>query len=106
MNREVAREGDRIVVRPQGDIVASVVQPLREELLSLVDESPGTLVMDLQGVGMIDSIGLGVLIATYNSLKKTGGDFKVVNASDDLMGLFRTMRLDRVFEIRSASDGE
>ena len=58
--------------------------------------------MDLDGVELIDSIGMGLLIAAHNSLMKNGGKLKVVNPSEDILRLLRTMRLDKHFEVLSS----
>ena len=97
---EIAKDGDRTIVKPGQDIVASVVPELREELRSLVEEGPKELVIDLSGVEMVDSVGIGVFIATHNSMSKSGGKFMVTNLSKDIYNLFKTMRLDQHFEVR------
>ncbi len=88
------------VIKPGKDIVASMVDEFRKKLLILIDKGNNDLGIDLTGVEMIDSVGLGVLIATHNSLRKTGGKLTVTNVSKDIYGLFKTMRLDQHFEIR------
>ena len=45
--------------------------------------------------GMMDSIGIGVIIATHNSMKKNGGKLVIANASENIVKLFRSMRLDQ-----------
>ena len=57
------------------------------------------MVIDLSGVELIDSVGLGVFIATHNGLRKTDGELKIINASPKLENLFKTMGLNRHFEI-------
>ena len=59
-------------------------------------------VIDMSGLNMVDSVGIGVIIATFNSLKKTGGEFKLSNVSKDIFSLFSTMRLDQHFSIKKA----
>ncbi len=80
---------------PSGDIVAANAQSAKDELRGLVGSSSGELLVDLAGVRMIDSKGLGILIATVNSLESTGRGMRVVGANEDLLGLFKMMRLDR-----------
>ena len=99
---EIAKDGDRTIVKPGQDIVASVVPELRKELRSLVEEGPKELVMDLSGVEMVDSVGIGVFIATHNSMSKSGRKFIVTNVSQDIYNLFKTMRLHQHFEVRMA----
>jgi anti-sigma B factor antagonist len=89
------------VVKPDRDIIASATGELRNHLNELVKNGTKELVIDLEHVEMIDSVGLGLFIATYNSLNKVGGQLIVVNASDDLFGLFKNMRLDQRMNVAS-----
>jgi anti-anti-sigma regulatory factor len=52
---------------------------------------------------MVDSVGIGVIIATHNSLDQKGGKLRVINIADDIYGLFSTMRLDRHFSVEKAN---
>ncbi len=96
---EIIKEGEQITVKPGKDIVASMADEFRGELSELTKQSPQSIIMDLEGVDMIDSIGLGVLIATHNSLLKTGGKLRLIHVSRDILGLLTTMRLDKHFEV-------
>jgi anti-anti-sigma factor len=96
---EVTHTGNAIVVKPGQDIVAAMVQDFRAELKELVQQAPEQLILDLSGVQMIDSLGIGLLISAHNSLEKEGKQLSLVNASDNLLGLFRSMRLDQHFKI-------
>jgi anti-sigma B factor antagonist len=98
--RENRRKEKHNVVVPGRDIIASTAQELRRSLWSLVEEGIQWIVVDLTGVRMIDSIGLGVLIAAHNALKRKGGRLCVVNASRDLFSLFSARRLDQHFEVK------
>jgi anti-anti-sigma factor len=86
-----------VVVRPGRDIVASSVEEFRAEWKRALAPGTASLTVDLDGVEMIDSVGLGLLIATHNTLGKAGGKLRVSGASPDILGLFRTMRLDKHF---------
>jgi anti-anti-sigma factor len=97
---EITKDGDGIIVKPGQDVVASVVPELRKELQPLVGEGPKELVIDLSGVEMVDSVGIGLFIATHNSMSKSGGKFVVTNVSKDIYNLFKTMRLHQHFEVR------
>lgn len=80
---------------PRFDIVAAKAQTAKEELRALVGSSSGEFVVDLSEVRMIDSKGLGILIAAVNTLEVAGRTMRIIGANDDLIGLFRMMRLDR-----------
>ncbi|ACN13552.1 predicted anti-sigma factor antagonist RsbV (Anti-anti-sigma-B factor) [Desulforapulum autotrophicum HRM2] len=98
---EIVRDGDTTVVRPGIDIVASMAEDFKRELFSAINDNPGDLVIDLAGVEMVDSVGIGVIIATHNTLEQAGRTLKVINVSKDVFGLFSTMRLNRRFTIES-----
>lgn len=91
------------VVKPGKDIVASMADGFRKKLLKVVQGGIKEVVVDLKGVEMIDSVGVGVLIATHNSMSNAGGALRLRNASKDICRLFKTMRLDQHFEVQEAS---
>jgi len=99
---EVQHSGEVAVVKPGRDIVSSMAQEFKAELKDLADKGVKELTVDLDGVEMIDSIGMGLLIAAHNSLAKNGGKLKVVHPSEDILRLLRTMRLDKHFEVEAS----
>ncbi|MFZ5569361.1 MAG: STAS domain-containing protein [Thermodesulfobacteriota bacterium] len=96
---EISRNSSGIVVKPGKDIVASMANEFRSELYNLVQEGPKELIVDLEGVAIIDSVGIGVMIATHNSLNKVGGKLKIIHAEKNIYDLFSTMRLNRHFTV-------
>jgi anti-sigma B factor antagonist len=99
---EIIKEGDKVTVKPGMDVVASMANDFRTELHSVVQESPKEVLIDLSGVEMVDSVGIGIIIATHNSINKAGGKLKVINVIKDIYSLFSTMRLDHHFDVEQA----
>ncbi len=96
----VTREDNKAVLRPSGDnIVAASVPELRSRMRGIVEEGVRDLVVDLAGVNMVDSSGIGLLISAYNSLRKVGGQMAVIHVSADLLELFRSMRMHQHFSV-------
>ncbi|MDY7033389.1 MAG: STAS domain-containing protein [Thermodesulfobacteriota bacterium] len=101
---EILKEDEQTTVKPGDKIVASMAQEFRKELLSLIEEGNKGLVVDMADVMMIDSIGIGILVATHNSLSKNGGGLTVMNVSQDIYRLFKTMRLDQYLTVKMCND--
>jgi anti-anti-sigma factor len=78
-----------------------MVPEFKQELASLLEDSPAEVRLDLTGAGMMDSIGIGVIIATHNSMKKKGGKLIIVNASENIIKHFKSMRLDQHLNLDS-----
>ena len=79
----------QVFIAPHKDIVASEAQELRRKIFSIIGDKPEKLVVDLEAVRVIDSIGLGVLISARNHLKKSGGELVVTNVSKEIAHLLK-----------------
>ncbi|NLD35407.1 MAG: STAS domain-containing protein [Desulfatiglans sp.] len=89
------RKTNKKTVKPGKDISGSIVEDLRLKLLKLINKDVNELAIDMKGVNMIDSTGLGVLIAARNSLDKAGGLLRLTNVSENIDNLFKMMGIDR-----------
>lgn len=89
------------LLRPGKGLTASGSDEFRKKLLKIVDEGVKEIVIDFAKVKMLDSVGLGVIIAAHNSLKRRGGRLKLKNVSEENDRLFKTTHLDQHFQIES-----
>jgi anti-anti-sigma factor len=89
----VAHNDGRALVTFDGSLTAELVPKLQPALKAALDGGLGEMVFDLAGVGMLDSSGMGLLIATSNSLSSRKGAIRVINASADILRLLQSMRL-------------
>ena len=96
---DVRREGETAVVVARGDVLSSSVSEMRTAMRDLVRSGVRELVFDMQSSTMIDSTGLGLLLAAFNSISAVGGKFSVVHASDEILDLFRSMRINQHFAV-------
>ncbi len=81
------------VIAPKSDIVGNATYELKREFSQLLDSGELNVKLDLASVSMIDSLGIGVLVATRNSIRQSDGEFSIVNLSEDLTQLFSNMRI-------------
>ena len=79
----VERSDDGTIV-VTGDVDAHSVSDLSREL----DRRPGAVVLDLSGVGFIDSSGIRVLVETHSRCRDVGTVFHIVAVSAPVRRLF------------------
>lgn len=96
--------GARTVVQVTGEIDVYTAPLLREELASLIDAEHQELVVDLTGVGFLDSTGLGVLVGALKKVRTLGGDLQLVISSEKVLKVFRITALTQVFTIHESLD--
>jgi len=90
---------ETVVVNPAGDLVAARLQDLRTQLRETVSGGVKHLILDFSKVYMVDSSGIGLLIAAHNSMRKSGGSLAVIHASREIVDLFRSMGLTHHLKI-------
>ena len=96
--------GARTVVQVTGEIDVYTAPLLREELASLIDAEHRDVVVDLTGVGFMDSTGLGVLVGALKKVRTLGGDLQLVISSEKVLKVFRITALTQVFTIHETLD--
>ncbi len=101
---DVVKSQHGAILRPGRDLVASSVEEVRADLAALVGEGIASLTIDLEGVGMVDSLGMGLLVATHNSLCAKGGQLRLVNVAARIYDILSIMRLTRHFEVHKAGE--
>jgi len=92
------------VVHLKGDLrVDSVPEISRTLFESLQGEK--TVVVDLTELSYIDSAGIATLVALYKRTRDSGtGRIVLCGASPQIWGVFKTMKLDSLFESYSTLD--
>lgn len=73
---------------------------LREAIRNVIDGGMKKILLNLHGVGYIDSSGLGELVGTYSSVRNQGGQVKLVNPSKRVQDLLQMTRLSMVFDVQ------
>ena len=77
------RAGDVTVLRLTGRLVLEEGDaPMRERIDALVQEGRVDIILNLQHVNYIDSCGVGSVVAKFLSVRRRGGDLKLVCLSE------------------------
>lgn len=95
----VTQHGDCSVIAVFGEVDVASVPRLREQLHSLVAEGKNRIVVDLDGVGFLDSTGLGVLVGALKRARAHGGSLGLVCNQPQILKVFEVTRLTRVFDL-------
>lgn len=96
----VSRSGSVTIVTSRDDLDMNTAEELQRTLAALVADGAGArVVIDLDAVSYLDSVGLGVLVAATKAARASGGDLKLcgiragVRSILDLTGLAKHLSL-------------
>jgi anti-sigma B factor antagonist len=82
-----------------GRIDQDASEELEGVLEGLVEKGKLNICIDMSSVKHICSSALGVMVAVKRKITKNDGDIKLVMMNENLLKLFETTMLDKVFEI-------
>jgi len=92
--------GDVTIVDISGKIsLGEESAALRDLIMNLMSEGHHKILLNLAGVNYIDSSGLGALVSSFTSVRKQGGELKLVNLTDKVDNLMQITKLYTVFDI-------
>jgi anti-sigma B factor antagonist len=72
---------------------------LRDEVLDLLRKGHKQILLNLGAVDYIDSMGLGSLVGAFASVRKQGGELKLLNLTDKSTDLMQVTKLYTIFDI-------
>ena len=72
---------------------------LRELVCDLLSKGHKKILFNLGDVNYIDSSGLGHLVSAFTSVRKQGGELKLLNLTNKVNDLMQITRLYTVFDI-------
>jgi len=91
--------GDVTILDLSGEVrIGDSSVSLRDSIRSLADQGKTKLLLNLAGVKYIDSSGIGELIANYTTVKRQGGQLKLLNLTDRIQNLLVITKLLTVFD--------
>ena len=84
-------------------LAAQDVPALRDIFRSRIQDGGRLFELDCDQLEVLDSMGIGLLVATHNSLTKLGGALKLTGVKKDIQQLLTLMRLDKYISITPGS---
>jgi len=101
-NREV--DGITVLTLDGRIVLGEETSKLRESVKNLVSGGKKKLVLDMKNVTMIDSSGLGALVAAYSSAKSAGASLRLCNLGVHFNQLLQITNLLTVFEVSNTEE--
>lgn len=102
LSLDVRTERGTAVLEVGGEVDIYTAPKLREKLVELVESGNHRIVVDLEGVGFMDSTGLGSLVAGLKRVKEREGEMALVCTRDPVLKVLVITGLDRVFAIHES----
>ena len=95
-------EGDKTILDVSGEVDIYTAPQLRGQLIDLVSSGHRNLIVDMEGVGFLDSTGLGVLVGALKRVRTHDGSLRLVCTQERTLKIFRITGLTKVFPIHSS----
>ena len=105
--RTTTREaGSVTIVDVSGRIVLGEESAaLRALIIDLLSRGHKQILLNLANVNYIDSSGLGNLVGAFSSVRKQGGELKLLNLTNKIQDVMQITRLYTVFDIKDDEAG-
>ncbi|MCS6912173.1 MAG: STAS domain-containing protein [Myxococcales bacterium] len=93
--------GTVTILRLRGALDALSAPELKREIDALVAEKRSPVVLDLAGLELIDSSGVGAIVSLFKRLRQLSppGEVKIAELRGQPSQIFQLLRLDRAFDI-------
>jgi anti-sigma B factor antagonist len=93
------RTGTHTLVTLTGELDLASYRAFKELVDELIVLRQVDLVLDLEGITFVDSLGLGALVSTRRKTEAFGGSLTLVCTNPSVLKVFALTHLDRVFTI-------
>lgn len=99
MEFEKSTEGDAIRLKIAGEFDSITAPELRDTFDEIAGENPTRVILDLSGLRLVDSSGVGAIVSLFKRIRAGGGKFEVVGVQGQPKSIFKVLRLDKVFDL-------
>ena len=95
-----ATAGDVSILNLSGNIIlGDGSEALRKEIRCLLAEGKKKILLNLENVHFLDSSGIGELISAYTTVRREGGELKLLNLTRRIEHLMTITKLLTVFDV-------
>lgn len=90
-----------VVTLPGNSLDVTNSTEFKRDIEPIIKENP-SVVLDMTTIKFVDSSGCGAILSCLRKARGEKGDIKMCNAAEQIIELFRLIRLDRIIEIHSS----
>lgn len=95
---------DIVIIRMIGEAGLQNADHVERQFLPVVASKPRLVIVDLEALDFIGSLGLGMLVELQRSLARSGGIMRLIHPQPDIMDVIRKCRLETVFKFCDTFD--
>ena len=105
MKHEISEKEGVVIITPKGKMTTGPdLEKLHDKIKELVRIGSRKMVIDLGEVELMDSRGLGILVAAFTSLKNVKGELKLARITNKIQSLLVITQLSTVFKTFGSVD--
>jgi anti-sigma B factor antagonist len=91
-----SNDSGAVTLSISGELDALSVPELRPALDRLIHDGHQNIVVDLTGLRLIDSSGVGAIVYLFRRVRQGGGRVRVRGATDQPLAILRLLKLDQI----------
>ena len=99
MNFSRMQDGGTLILTIEGDLDAFSAPELRPMLDEIAKDGVRRVVVDLAGLKLIDSSGVGAIVSLFKRVRANDGEMSIRGLGGQPLAIFKLLNLDRVFSI-------
>lgn len=91
----------KLILQPETDLIASKIEELRRQVLTVMKSHPDTdgIVLDASGIEIVDSLGVNLIIGIYRQAVADSKTFEVINAGSRFIKVAQFFRFFSLFSV-------
>ena len=95
----VTKDNGVVTIALEDDFTNVKLNEFRERVQFEKDAGTSSFRIDFTGTTVIDSMAIGCLVATYNSLRHNEGSLQLINVPETIRELLKVMHMDRTLAV-------
>ena len=98
---KIRKKEKTLYIQPECELIASQVEKLRDGILNKLKKELAInhIVLDVKNVGVVDSLGVNLIIGTFQQSKSQSLSFEIVNASENFIKVANFFQFKEFFNV-------